>query len=159
MNFAQFKMKILHLMCITVFFLTNSCQSQENCQKNLCKAVDYEKGTLPNTTDEAPLKIHLSSTLRNIVHVDYKSKTITIDMELIQEWYDPRITSKHKKVGLSVQDLEDIWRPDLMIHGIKEMKIHQTFEAHNAAWIVSKENKHWIQLVSTFDFTIVCEMR
>ena len=114
------------------------------------KPTNYNKEDLSNTQNGDLVKI---------VHVDDKKQTISMDMTLYQVWTDPRITSAWKDVGLSQQDLEKIWKPDLMIHGIKEMKIHQSFEPHLGAWLATEENVIWVQLVSIFDFTVSCKMR
>ena len=96
----------------------------------ICLPNGYRKGELPTV----PVEINTAIEVNNIREIDDKKMTVSLEFHPQLVWADNRIstnfTEAEKKSGkvLNNVNLENIWKPDLLIENLCEFKLHSVLE-------------------------------
>ena len=96
----------------------------------ICIPKGYRKGELPTV----PLEINTAIEVNNIREIDDKKMTVSLEFHPQLVWADNRIvtnlTETEKKTGkvLNNINLENIWKPDLLIENLHTFKLHSILE-------------------------------
>ena len=97
---------------------------------NICVPNGYRKGELPMI----PLEINTAIEVNNIREIDDKKMTVSLEIHPQLLWPEPRInanlTQEQMKKGkvLNNINLENIWKPDLLIENLHTFKLHSVLE-------------------------------
>ena len=113
------------------FILKNvKCPGGMLLSSSICLPNGYRKGELPTV----PVEINTAIEVNNIREIDDKKMTISLEFHPQLVWADNRIstnfTEEEAKSGkiLNNVNLENIWKPDLMIENLCEFKLHSVLE-------------------------------
>lgn len=111
-------------------------QENVNCpggmflSSSICLPNGYRKGELP----AVPVEINTAIEVNNIREIDDKKMTVSLEFHPQLVWADNRIstnfTEEEKRSGkvLNNVNLENIWKPDLLIENLCEFKLHSVLE-------------------------------
>ena len=97
---------------------------------NICIPYGYRKGELP----KIPLEIRTAIEISMIREIDDKKMTVSLEFHPKILWADNRIiknfTEQEKRSGkvLNNVNLENIWKPDLLIENLCTFKLHSILE-------------------------------
>ena len=96
----------------------------------ICLPNGYRKGELPTI----PLEINTAIEVNNIREIDDKKMTVSLEFHPQLVWADNRIvtnfTEEEKRSGkvLNNVNLNNIWKPDLLIQNLCEFKLHSVLD-------------------------------
>ena len=102
------------------------CRGGVLLSSSICLPFGYRKGELP----KIPLEINTAIDVNNIREIDDKKMTVTLEFHHQLVWADNRIitnfTDEEKRNGkvLNNINLENIWKPDLLIENLCAFKLH-----------------------------------
>ena len=68
------------------------------------------------------MQINISTRILDVYRIDNKKQILHLKMQMILEWIDDRITMEEKSDVASLDFLNYIWKPDLEIMKLVEMK-------------------------------------
>lgn len=106
------------------------CPGGHLISSSICLPNGYRKGELP----KIPLEVNTAIEVNNIREVDDKKMTVSLEFHPQLVWADNRIktnfTKQELKSGkvLNNNNLEYIWKPDLLIENLCEFKLHSVLE-------------------------------
>ena len=107
-----------------------NCPGGRLLSSSICLPNGYRKGELP----KIPLEINTAIQVNNIRNVDDKKMTVSLEFHPQFIWADSRIvtnfTEKELKSGsvLNNNNLELIWKPDLLIENLCKFELHSVLE-------------------------------
>ena len=117
---------------------------------------DYEHDYPPMP---GPALIQPTLKIIEITDTDEKRQSISILMEVIQEWFDPKIRIKNpKKEWYRIKYLFDIvWHPNLYFNKVLSIKKIETLgkTTNRDLWIKTSEDKLWYR--ESLEVTFACE--
>ena len=68
------------------------------------------------------MQINISTRILDVYSIDNEKRILHLKMQMILEWIDDRITMEEKSDVASLDFLNYIWKPDLEIRKLVEMK-------------------------------------
>ena len=101
--------------------------------RKFCLPKDYDKNEFPrNISNIEPIKIKLEFNDLEVLHVNDKDFTVTMNTYLGVHWNEPRIISigsqKDVETPLDLSFLDHLWLPDLEILHLKEIKRYKVLK-------------------------------
>ena len=107
-----------------------ACPGGMLLSSSVCLPKGYRKGELP----KIPLEVNAAIEVNNIREIDDKKMTVSLEFHPQLVWADNRIITnlseqeiRSGKV-LNNNNLENIWKPDLLIENLSYFKIHSVLE-------------------------------
>ena len=142
------------LISASKLILCDDAEGEELCRIS----EDYENAYPPKPS---PAVIHLSTRIGEITKVNENGQSITILLEIIQEWTNSNVTIKDPKTSwyeLSILEFVKVWNPNIYFDKVLKVKKITTFGKVNSFdfWIKPSENRHWYR--ETLEVTFACAL-
>ena len=125
--------------------------------EDLCRiSEDYEKNYPPLP---GPAMIHPTLKIIEITDTDEKRQSVSILMEIIQEWFDSKLKVKNpKKKWYEIKySFDKVWHPNLYFNKVLSIKKIETVgkATNHALWVKTDEDKLWYR--ESLEVTFACE--
>ena len=115
---------------------------------------NYNKFQRPLEDQSKIIEVYVGLYITKILDIDFRTSDMTLNVEVLVKWRDELIDIMVEDGGkIRLENLTDIWTPDLYIYNLKEFRIH-TIDSNIPFLLLQKDNNGIVNIERSFEAEI-----